>query len=120
VISPAALGALGLTQRDAQDVVSTNYAIAVAAQTIRDLSVLSAGARKADRQLPTLTFQLDIRFESPAERAAFAEDLAAFLTRSARRYHTPQSATGRTYRFNVTGYPAPVGAGESPKPVEES
>jgi DNA-binding transcriptional ArsR family regulator len=114
VISPEALGALGLSERDAQDAVSSNYAIAVAAQTIRDLSVMSVRARAAEKQLPTLTLQLDIRFDSPAERAEFADELAAFLTRAARRYHRPESASGRTYHFNVTGYPAPAGAGASP------
>ncbi|MGH7470627.1 MAG: ArsR/SmtB family transcription factor [Longimicrobiales bacterium] len=110
VISPAALGALGLTEGDAADRVSSNYAIAVAAQTIRDLSALSAGARTAEKRLPTLTLQLDVRFVTPEARAMFAEELAAFLAQSARAHHSPDSAQGRTYRFNVTGYPAPGGA----------
>ena len=114
VISPEALGALGLSDRDARDAVSSNYAIAVAAQTIRDLSVMSVQARAAEKQLPTLTLQMELRFESPAARSAFAEDLAVFLAEAARRYHAPEAALGRTYRFHVTGYPAPPGVGRSP------
>jgi hypothetical protein len=110
VISPTALGALGLTEGDAQDRVSSNYAIAVAAQTIRDLGALSTQARAAEKRLPTLTLQLDVRFATAEARASFAEELATFLARSARVYHTPDSSHGRTYRFNVTGYPAPGGA----------
>ncbi len=107
VISPEALGKLGVSEADTMDKLSSDYLVAVAAQTIRDLSRLREGARTANQQLPTLTLQLDLCFGTPQARASFANELTEFLARAVQRYHEPDTATGRTYRFNVTGYPAP-------------
>ena len=94
VVSPAALGVLGLGERDAQDAYSSNYAIAVAAQTIRDVSTLREQARAAEKQMPTLTMQLDVRFATPAARAAFAEEVMSFLAAATRKYHAPDAIRG--------------------------
>ncbi len=120
VISPAALGALGLSARDAQDNLSSNHVIAVAAQTIRDVSALRERARSVSKQLPTLTIQLDMRFASASARAAFADELTQFLATAARTYHRPDAAEGRIYRFNVTGYPAPTSAADAGNPGGKS
>jgi DNA-binding transcriptional ArsR family regulator len=107
VISPAALGALGITKGEAQDALSSTYLLAVAAQTIREVGALREDARRAGKRLPTLTLQLDMKFATGAARAAFAEELAQFFARSVDRYHDADAAEGRMYRLNVTGYPAP-------------
>ncbi|MEX2282160.1 MAG: helix-turn-helix domain-containing protein [Gemmatimonadota bacterium] len=107
VISPEVLGGLGLSEADAMDKLSSDYLVAVAAQTVRDVSGLRERALAARQQLPTLTLQLDLRFGSAKSRASFASELAEFLAASVRRYHEPDATAGRTYRFNVTGYPAP-------------
>ena len=110
VISPEALGSLGLSEADAMDKLSSDYLVAVAAQTIRDVSELRERALAARQQLPTLTLQLDLRFGTAQARASFANELTEFLAAAVRRYHEPDAAAGRTYRFNVTGYPAPLAA----------
>src|SRR5687768_15332822 len=54
IVSPVALGALGLDARAVTDVLSSDYLIATAAQTIRDVSKLREGADAAGKTLPTL------------------------------------------------------------------
>lgn len=107
VISPEVLGGLGLSEADAMDKLSSDYLVAVAAQTIRDVSALREKAQAAGQPLPTLTLQLDLRFGTAQARSAFASELTEFLAAAVQRYHQPEATGGRTYRFNVTGYPAP-------------
>jgi hypothetical protein len=114
VISPEVLGSLGLSEADAMDKLSSDYLIAVAAQTIRDVSALRERAVVARQQLPTLTLQLDLRFDTAQARASFASELTEFLAAAVRRYHEPDAPAGRTYRFNVTGYPAPPAQPRTP------
>lgn len=114
IISPAALGPLAADAGSAQDRFSSDYLIATAAQTIRDVAALREGALAAQKQLATLTMELDIRFETAAARTEFADELAVFLVSAARKYHEPEAAEGRTYHFTVGGYPAPAPARKSP------
>jgi len=44
--------------------------------------------------------------KSPDARPAEL-DPSEFLAAAVQRYHQPDATAGRTYRFNVTGYPAP-------------
>jgi DNA-binding transcriptional ArsR family regulator len=108
IISPAALEGLSVDPAEAGDALSSAYLIAAAAQTIREVAALRQAATTANQRLSTLTLQLDIRFASAAARGAFADELAQFLAASARKYHEPDAAGGRSYRFTVTGYPAPA------------
>lgn len=72
-----------------------------------------AGA--AGRTLPTLAASVDIRFRSPAERAAFAEDLMGAIAALAAKYHDDAAPEGRTYRAIVGAYPAPARRPSRPK-----
>jgi DNA-binding transcriptional ArsR family regulator len=108
IISPAALGQLGAEPNQVTDSLSSSYLIATAAQTIRDVSALQERARATEKQLPTMTIQVDVRFETPAARAAFADELAAFVADAVQRHHAPTTTHGRDYRFTIAGYPAPA------------
>ena len=62
-------------------------------------------AGEAEKRLPTLALDTEIRFRSAAERAAFTEDLAGAVSALAARYHD----TGRSRRPL-----APAGGGRLP------
>lgn len=105
VISPEALGALGADPGAVQDRFSSAYLVAVCARAIGDVARLREGARRAGKRLATMTLETEIRFASAADRAAFAEELAATIARLAAKYHDEKSPSGRRFRFFLGGYP---------------
>jgi len=106
VISPAALGQLGLTREEAGDRYSAAYLITAAARVIREAAVLRARADRAQKKLATFTLETEVRFASAADRAAFAEELANTVARLTAKYHSESSPSGRNFRFVVGVYPA--------------
>ena len=107
VISPAAMGAAGVDPARVRDRLSAAYAVAVAARAVREVGALVRGATAARRRLPTLTVDTDIRFASAADRAAFADDLAAAVRALAARYHDETAPGGRWYRLVALSHPRP-------------
>ncbi len=103
VISPVALGKLGLTREEAHDRFSAAYLINAAARVIREAAILRARADHEQKKLATFTLETEVRFASAADRSAFAEELAQEVARLTAKYH---SDSGRTFRFMVSGYPA--------------
>src|ERR687895_58972 len=71
VVSPDALGAAAPDPGRASDRLSARYLIAVAARIVREVGELARRAEKAEKRLPTLALDAEIRFRSAAERAAF-------------------------------------------------
>jgi len=61
---------------------------------------------RAGQPVSTLTIQADVRFATPADRGAFAEDLTPELAALVREYHDDTSTDGRVYRVVVGAYPA--------------
>ena len=106
VISPEALGPIGLTQDTAPDRLSSAYHIAAAGRTIRDVGVLEARARGEQKRLATLTLETEVRFATAASRAAFAEELAATVARLAAKYHDERAPNGRRFRLLAAVHPA--------------
>jgi DNA-binding transcriptional ArsR family regulator len=106
VISPAALGAVGVDPGQVRDRLSADYLVAVSARAVRDVGSLAARAGAAGRRLATLTLEAEVRFASAATRAAFAEELSAALARLAAKYQDAQTPGGRAFRFVLAGYPA--------------
>lgn len=102
VISPAALGALGLDPETAQDRFSAAYLVDAAARALRDVTGLAALAEAAGKRLATLTLETDIRFQSAEDRARFAEEFTAEVARLVRKYHSPH---GRTFRLLAASFP---------------
>ena len=107
VVSPGALGAAGVDPAGVPDRLSGAYLVAVAARAVREVGSLLRGAALAGKQLPTLTVDTAVRFASPADRAAFAADLAAAVRGLAARYHDDSAPDGRTYRVVVLSHPSP-------------
>ncbi len=107
VIDPGILGPLAAEPDRIEDRLSSAYLVAVAAKAIRDLAELCARADRAKKPLATFTLQVDVRFATPEDRSAFAEELANAVAQLVREYHTPGGDdAGRLHRFFVGGYPA--------------
>jgi DNA-binding transcriptional ArsR family regulator len=107
VVSPAAMGAAAADPTRVRDRLSAAYAVAVAARAVRELGALVRGAAAARGRVPTLTVDTDIRFASAADRAAFADDLAAAVRALAARYHDEDAPGGRWYRLVALSHPRP-------------
>jgi DNA-binding transcriptional ArsR family regulator len=107
VVSPAALGEAASDPARAPDRLSARYLIALAARVVREVAELARRADRQRRRLATLALDAEVRFRSPADRAAFTDDLAAAVAAVAARYHDPAAAGGRAYRLVVAAYPLP-------------
>lgn len=107
VVSPEALGAAAPDPSRGGDRLSARYLVALAARVVREVGALARGAEAAERRLPTLAIDTEIRFATAAQRSAFAQDLAGAVTALAARYHDPTAPAGRTYRLLVGAHPRP-------------
>jgi DNA-binding transcriptional ArsR family regulator len=105
VISPAALAAVAPDPASAPDRLSARWLLALAAQLVRDLGDLLAGAGKAGKPLATFAIDGQVRFASPADRAAFADELAATVAALVARYHDQSAPGGRDHRVVVALHP---------------
>jgi DNA-binding transcriptional ArsR family regulator len=106
VIAPQALGDLGDDAQTVRDRFSSEYLVASAARTIRDLNALRKRADEAGKKLATITLETEVRFAGPQQQAAFADELGEALARIAAKYHDDEAANGRRFRFAVAGHPA--------------
>jgi DNA-binding transcriptional ArsR family regulator len=102
VVSPAALGASACDPARARDRLSASYLVALAARLVGEVGALARDDEAA--RLSTLAIDTEIAFASPAERAAFADDLATAVTQLAAKYHDPD---GRAHRLVVAAHPVP-------------
>ncbi|GAA2593184.1 helix-turn-helix domain-containing protein [Actinomadura fulvescens] len=123
VISPTALSAVQPDPGRAPDQLSARWLLAVAARLVRDVGTLITGASKADKRVATFAIDGQVRFASPADRAAFAEELAGAVTALVSRYHDDSAPGGREHRVVVAlhpNVPAPSQAGETTDDTKES
>ncbi|MCI0633882.1 MAG: helix-turn-helix domain-containing protein [Actinobacteria bacterium] len=107
VISPSALAAVEPDPARSPDRLSARWLIALAARVVREVGQLLAGAAKARKRLATLGIDAEIRFASAADRAAFAEELAASITALVGKYHDESADGGRVHRVIVAVHPRP-------------
>ncbi len=106
LVSPQALGMLGLTPDEVEDRFSSAYLIAVASQMSRDVAELEASARGAGKRLATLTLESEVRFASPEDQQAFATDVTEAVKKIVAKYHDDQAAGGRRFRVVLGAHPA--------------
>jgi len=86
IVSPSALGARALAKR---------YLIALAARLMSEVSRL-----RDDHA--TLALDAEIKFRTPDDRQAFADELTAAVTRAVGKYHHDD---GRPHRLVVAAHP---------------
>ena len=108
VVSPKALGPAATDPERDVDRLSASYLVALAARVVREVGDLMRRARAADKRLPTLSIDAEIRFRSAADRAAFSRDLTEAVTALAARYHDASAADGRAHRLVVVAHPLPL------------
>ena len=114
VVSPGAMGPAAADPRRRADRLSAGYLVALAARAIREVSALLCGSEEAGKNLATLSIDTEIRFRSPAERAAFTRELTQAVAALAARYHDEQAPGGRPHRLVVMAHPLPI----EPQPQE--
>jgi DNA-binding transcriptional ArsR family regulator len=114
VVSPGALGPAAADPRRGADRLSAGYLVALAARMVREVGELLRGAEAAGKNLATLSIDTEIRFRSPAERAAFTRELTQAVTSLAERYHDEHAPGGRPHRLVVAAHPLPT----EPQPQE--
>ena len=107
IVSPGALGPVASDPGRSDDRLSASYLIALSARAVREVGDLWRAARAKDKRLATLSIDTAIQFRSPADRAAFTEELTHAVTSLAARYHDESDSDGRSYRLVVAAYPKP-------------
>jgi DNA-binding transcriptional ArsR family regulator len=105
VISPAALSAVQPDPRRSPDRLSAQWLLALAARLVSDMGTLLTRAARAKRRLATFAMDANVRFASAADRAAFAEELAAAVTALVGKYHDETAEGGRDHRVIVAIHP---------------
>jgi DNA-binding transcriptional ArsR family regulator len=113
VISPAALAAVQPDPSRAPDRLSARWLLAVASRLVRDVGMLITGATHANKRLATFAMDGEVRFASPADRAAFAQDLSTAVAALVAQYHDEQAERGRAHRLIVAIHPV-----VQPDPIE--
>jgi DNA-binding transcriptional ArsR family regulator len=104
VVSPAALGETAADPDQTADRLSAQYLVALAGRVVREVGSLAGRADAAGKRLPTMAIDTEIRFRSPEDRAAFADELTAAVMDLAARYHHDD---GRPHRLVVAAHPKP-------------
>lgn len=105
VISPSVLGSVEPDPDRAPDRLSARWLLALASRLVRDVGELLTGAARARKRLATFALEGEIRFASPAERAAFTEELATTITTLVGKYHDETAERGRYHRLVLAVHP---------------
>src|SRR6185436_5028341 len=107
VVSPAALGHAANDPDRHSDRLSARYLIALGARVVREVGQLLRGSKEQGKQLATLAVDTEVRFRTPAERAAFTAELSEAITGLVARYHDAEAPGGRAHRLIVVSHPSP-------------
>lgn len=113
VVSPSALGPIGVDPERKMDRLAASYLIALAARAVREIGDLIRRAHEAGKHLATLSVDTVIRFRSPEDRAAFSQELAEAINHLVAKYHDESAPGGRPHRLVLLAHPLP-------KPPDES
>jgi len=107
VVSPSALGPVAVDPDREKDRLSASYLIALGARVIREVSDLVRRASKVGKRLATLSIDTEVRFRSPADRAAFSRELSEAISVLVSKYHDESASGGRAHRLVVMAHPLP-------------
>ncbi len=108
-LSADLLEQLASTPDAVEDRASAGYLLALAGRTQAEVGRWMEMAAREEKRLATLSLDLEVRFSSPTQRAAFASDLASTLADLVERHSTPpaEAEEERPYRVVVGCYPRP-------------
>jgi DNA-binding transcriptional ArsR family regulator len=119
LVAPDAVRAGTAEHAQHADRFSASFQVATAARTIREVADLAERARAAGKRLTTLTLDSEVRFASPQAREAFANELVELVTGLVSKYHAPEAADGRRYRFFTGAHPVWVTPEAGPASPDE-
>ena len=106
VISPVALAAVSPDPAMSPDRLSARWLLAVAARLVQDVGELITGADRARKRVATFAIDVNVRFASASDRAAFAEELAATVNGLVGKYHDERAPGGRDHRVVLALHPS--------------
>jgi hypothetical protein len=101
------LGPVAIDPNREVDRLSASYLIALGARIVREVADLVRRAKKAGKRLATLAVDTEVRFRSPADRAAFSAELAEAITKLVSKYHDESAPGGRAHRLVLVAHPLP-------------
>ena len=107
VVSPSAMGPVAVDPEREKDQLSASYLIALGARVIREVGGLVRRAAEQGKRLATLAVDAEVRFKSPADRAAFSRELAEAVAMLVAKYHDDSTPGGRTHRLVLVAHPMP-------------
>jgi DNA-binding transcriptional ArsR family regulator len=107
VVSPSALGPVAVDPDREVDRLSASYLIALGARMIREVGDLVRRANATGKRLATLSVDTEVRFRSPADRAAFSHELTESIAKLVSKYHDASAPGGRAHRLVVVAHPVP-------------
>jgi hypothetical protein len=110
------LGPVAVDPNREVDRLSASYLIALGARIVREVADLVRRAKAAGKGLATLAVDTEVRFRSPADRAAFSAELAEAITKLVSKYHDESAPGGRAHRLVVVAHPLP----QKSQPKEQS
>jgi DNA-binding transcriptional ArsR family regulator len=102
VISPAALASVAPDPGRSPDRLSAQWLLAIAARLVRETGALINGAARAHKPLATFALDAEVRFATPADRAAFVNELTEAVAEIVSKHHTE---SGRPHRIVVALHP---------------
>lgn len=105
VVSPNALGPIASGPGREVDKLSASYLIALGARIVREVGDLVRRATDTGKRLATLALDTEIRFRSPADRAAFSHELTEAIATLVSKYHDESAAGGRAHRLVIVAHP---------------
>jgi DNA-binding transcriptional ArsR family regulator len=112
LVSPSALGPIAAGARRDIDRLSASYVVALGARLVREVGGLVHRARNAGKRLATLAVDVEVRFRSAADRAAFTHELTEAITKLVSKYHNESAPGGRAHRLVVVAHPLPQKSGQ--------
>ena len=105
MVSPNAMGPVAVNPAQKIDRLSASFLIALGARVIHEVSDLVRRAAAAGKVLATLAVDTEVRFKSPADRAAFTSELTDAITKLVAKYHDESAPGGRSHRLVVMAHP---------------
>ena len=115
VVSPSAMGPVAVDPSREGDRLSASYLIALGARVVREVGDLVRRADESGKRLATLAVDTEVRFRSPADRAAFTNELTEAIATLVSKYHDESTPGGRAHRLVIVAHPLP----QKPVPKEQ-
>jgi len=117
VISPAALSAVAPDPARSPDRLSARWLLALAARLVRETGALINGAARANKPLSTFGLDAEVRFATPADRAAFVGELTEAVAGLISKYQTHD---GRPHRLIAAVHPSITEDADPPAKEQQS